>query len=225
MESAKPRLLTRDLAVRLLTGFIVGPLVLALIVAGGLPYSIGLVVMVGLSLSEWYFIVRAKPPQSTARLIGWLTAGALYVCLSLGLFWGIRQAPLGLSWVLTLILANWATDSFAYIGGHLFGKHPLAPSISPHKTVEGALSGIGLAVIVTVLVLLLTHSLTALTLGIVLLTSPASVIGDLIESAFKRHFGVKDSGRLLPGHGGMLDRIDGLLLACLVVGLFLAIAG
>ncbi len=225
METAKPPLLSRDLAVRLLTGFVVGPLVLTLIIFGGLPFLAGLVVMAGLSLSEWYFIVRAKPNQSTRLLIGWLIAGALYICLPLGLFWGVRQTPLGLTWVLTLILANWATDSFAYISGHLFGKHPLAPSISPHKTVEGALIGAALAIMVTVLALLLTHSLTLLTFGIALLTAPSSIIGDLLESAFKRHFGVKNSGRLLPGHGGMLDRIDGMLLACLVVGLFLMVTG
>jgi phosphatidate cytidylyltransferase len=225
VEIYKPSLLSRDLTIRLVTGFVVGPLVLILIFLGGVPFLIGLTIMAGLAASELYFIVRAKSSQPPLHTIAWLLGGLLYVGTALWLFGLIRQSPSGLSWILVLLLTNWGTDSFAYIGGHLFGKHPLAPSISPRKTVEGALTGVGISIFAALTILMVTHSFTGQTLGIVLLTAPASVGGDLLESAFKRHFGVKDSGRLLPGHGGVLDRIDGTLLACLVVGLFLALMG
>ncbi len=131
----------------------------------------------------------------------------------------LRQAPtpeLGL-WTLSLpLLASFATDIGAYLTGRAFGRHKLAPYISPGKTVEGSFGGI----LVSFLALLLYTGLVreAFPFGLLelwgfsLLLSLAAQVGDLAESMLKRYAGVKDSGHFLPGHGGLLDRIDSLLL-------------
>ena len=106
------------------------------------------------------------------------------------------------------------SDIFAYFGGKRFGNIPLAPSISPKKTWEGSLIGAGVSALFSGLYVELTLDyfwLTGIMLGLV--TAAAGQLGDLVESRIKRLCGVKDSGRLLPGHGGILDRVDGYLIA------------
>ncbi|KXT72200.1 Phosphatidate cytidylyltransferase [Streptococcus sp. DD10] len=122
----------------------------------------------------------------------------------------------GFDKVLLALFVVWASDSGAYLVGRKFGKKKLAPLVSPNKTVEGALGGIVSAVVVSFVFALLDSSvirpynLLALLLFSVFF-SIAGQFGDLVESAMKRHFGVKDSGKFIPGHGGVLDRFDSLL--------------
>ncbi|MBO67990.1 MAG: hypothetical protein CL398_06725 [Acidiferrobacteraceae bacterium] len=129
-------------------------------------------------------------------------------------------------YVLTLLLIVWATDTFAYVVGRSVGSHPLAASISPAKTVEGAVGGIIGAVLVGFVCLasfpIPNENTTIFWFCLFLLTSGFGIVGDLAESAYKRFSGVKDTGRLLPGHGGMLDRMDSVLSACpvFVAGIF-----
>lgn len=143
--------------------------------------------------------------------IGWLAAHMVM----------LRALPRGLPWTAITLLGTWFTDSGAYLAGKRWGRYRLAPRISPKKTWEGAAGG-GLAgTLITVLLasyLLGMPALLALTLGILL--AMAAVLGDLIESWIKRQLGAKDSGKTIPGHGGMLDRIDSLLLASAVVYYF-----
>ena len=116
--------------------------------------------------------------------------------------------------VLTVLLAVWAGDAGAYFIGLLFGRHKLAPTVSPGKTWEGLIAGIVATIGVTFLALYEANFLSipeSLVLGAVI--AIAAPLGDLFESALKRDADVKDSGRLLAGHGGMLDRIDALLFA------------
>ena len=158
------------------------------------------------------------------RDYGYGLGGALYIGLSMGVLALIRSSESGLLWTLMLFVNNWSTDSFALIGGRLFGKHKLAPTISPSKTIEGALVGLTmgfLAGFALALIVGLPRE-TALIANIVI--PFATEAGDLIESLIKRHLRVKDSGSILPGHGGFLDRMDGTLLAapCLFVVLLLA---
>ena len=118
----------------------------------------------------------------------------------------------GLAFLLGAIVATIAYDIAALFVGSSLGKRPLAPTISPAKTVEGLIGGSAAAILVSVIVVQLIHPWTlpsALTLGIVV--SIVAPLGDLAESMIKRNLGLKDMGRLLPGHGGMLDRVDGLL--------------
>lgn len=145
-----------------------------------------------------------------------LLAGALYVGIGLGTLALIRARPDGLALTLMLLLNNWSTDAFALIGGRVAGRHKLAPRISPHKTVEGAAAGLiagSLAETLAAAALLDAPLLAAMAVNTLLAVSVQA--GDLFESWVKRRLLVKDSGRILPGHGGILDRIDGTLLASL----------
>ena len=116
-----------------------------------------------------------------------------------------------------LFLLVWGADSGAYFVGRKFGKKKLAPTVSPNKSVEGLYGGIATTVIIMMIVQYSYLNLTAVQLILFLVLSIitvfASVLGDLFESMIKRRAGIKDSGRVLPGHGGVLDRIDSLLAA------------
>lgn len=141
----------------------------------------------------------------------------------------VRNRPDGLTWLLFIVFATWGTDTFAYFGGRWWGKNPLAPRISPKKTVEGALVGMASGFALSALVLLAAEKLTPATLGLALLTPPIAVMGDLFESAFKRFFHVKDSHlarlNLIPGHGGVLDRTDSLVWVTSLCYIYLLLIG
>lgn len=118
--------------------------------------------------------------------------------------------------VFLALLIVWATDSGAYLVGTQYGRRKLLPAVSPNKTVEGSLGGIAAAVLVAAVYMLFRRqaALPYSFLTMLILTAVFSVagqFGDLVESAIKRHFGVKDSGKFIPGHGGVLDRFDSLL--------------
>jgi phosphatidate cytidylyltransferase len=115
--------------------------------------------------------------------------------------------------LLYLLVLIAAADVGAYFGGRLFGRHKLAPQVSPGKTWEGFVAGVVAAACVAVAGAIIFDMPFWPWLVLCLLVAVVSVIGDLTESMFKRHVGLKDSGRLLPGHGGLLDRIDSLTAA------------
>ena len=120
-------------------------------------------------------------------------------------------------WLMYLFLLVWGADSGAYFVGRKLGKKKLAPNVSPNKSVEGLYGGIFTAMLIVVVVevvyLDLTFAQHILFLILSVITVFSSVLGDLFESMIKRRAGIKDSGRILPGHGGVLDRIDSLLAA------------
>ena len=123
--------------------------------------------------------------------------------------------PRGLAWLLVVVLAIWVGDSAAYLGGRALGKRKLAPHLSPNKTVEGAVCGLVGSVVVACLAAGLTGLGLSLPVSaaIGLAIGAVGQVGDLSESLLKRQAGVKDSGALIPGHGGILDRVDALLFA------------
>jgi phosphatidate cytidylyltransferase len=126
------------------------------------------------------------------------------------------RVPWGMWPVLLIFLATWAMDAAAYLAGRKWGRHRLCPAISPGKTIEGAIFGLISSMIITTAVLMLAvhpHPSVLAAEGIGLALGVAGEAGDLVESLFKRRVGAKDSGDIIPGHGGILDRFDSMLLA------------
>ncbi len=157
-------------------------------------------------------------------LISWALTlvGALYLGGTASYAVLLRAVPnVGFAWTATMFLTNWASDAAAYFTGTRIGKHPFFPDISPKKTREGAIgswiaSTIAGGLCALIFGLPVVHGIVA-GLGIGL----AGAFGDLAESLIKRQFGAKDSGNLIPGHGGMLDRIDSLLFVAVFTYLYL----
>jgi phosphatidate cytidylyltransferase len=153
-------------------------------------------------------------------------AGVLYIGWPLGLAVALRQLPDGMWWVVVTALGIWACDTGAYfggrfLGGRIFGKRRFSERWSPNKTWEGFFGGTLLSLLVTTLLgswLLGLAVWQGMLFGLAL--GPAAVFGDLAESMVKRRVGVKDSGDLIPGHGGMLDRIDSILFGAVVAYFF-----
>ena len=142
---------------------------------------------------------------------GFMLISTIYV--GIGFYFLILTRMMGMEYILFALFVIWATDTGAYFFGRAFGKKKLWPEISPNKTVEGAIGGIVSAGIIGV-IFQMVHPFEQSMLIILVVTIGISIVGqvgDLVASAFKRHYKVKDSGKLLPGHGGILDRMDSLL--------------
>ncbi len=141
--------------------------------------------------------------------------GMFYIIFPLT-FWGLfcYSYPAARIHLLLLLVIIWTVDTFAYLGGRLFKGPKLAPSISPNKTWSGAICGVTMAMVVSyAYIYFLQHSVSMKNMTWSLVIAVAGVLGDLLESKVKRAFGVKDTGNIIPGHGGLLDRFDSFLLA------------
>lgn len=149
--------------------------------------------------------------RSTFDDVSFLVMSALYV--GIGFYYLIQTRMFGIEFVLYALTVIWMTDTGAYFIGKKFGKRKLWPDISPNKTVAGFVGGVCSAIIFACLfhyIVPVTSSYSILII-VTVLASIVGQLGDLVESAMKRHYDVKDSGTLLPGHGGILDRFDSLL--------------
>lgn len=153
----------------------------------------------------------ATKNRFTFEDVAFSTLATIYI--GIGFYYFIETRDAGLTYIFYSLFIIWATDSGAYFIGRAIGKNKLWPEISPKKTVEGFIGGIICALVVAVLFVYLTD-IDATLLQLLWITTLLSIfgqIGDLVESAIKRHYNVKDSGNILPGHGGILDRFDSLL--------------
>jgi phosphatidate cytidylyltransferase len=151
--------------------------------------------------------------------MAYLFVGAIYIGYGFSYMMVTIWQENGLAWSLLIILATWANDTGAYFVGKRWGKQKLMPEISPNKTIEGSLGGILCGTLLSIIIFFifpdLGNPLFAVAIGV--LITVVGQIGDLIESAWKRSTGVKDSGSLLPGHGGFLDRFDSLLFTFIIL--------
>jgi len=157
----------------------------------------------------------------------WLAGGFAYLCIALIAFAHLRAGPDGLRVVLWLLFIVWATDIFAYFAGRSIGGPRLWPAVSPKKTWAGVGGGT-LGALLVGLVAGAAMELSGPTLGVGLLAVALSLLaqaGDLAESYAKRRFGLKDASGLLPGHGGLSDRGDGLAAACLLLVVLQSLGG
>lgn len=174
-----------------------------------------------------WLISRRKKEETVSTWV-WTAAGILYIGWMLSFLVSLRGLAGGRNWVLLVFFATFASDSAAYFIGRAFGRHKLAPHISPAKTWQGAAAGLIGAVVISLVFTLDTFFAVPLSWwqAVILggLISVFGQLGDLAESLFKRHFDVKDSGSRVPGHGGFLDRLDSLLFAGVVVYYFVVFA-
>jgi phosphatidate cytidylyltransferase len=186
------------------------------------PWTFLLLVLAGGSvvLWEWNRLTRGEG-------FGWTVAGLLYAILPMAALVWLRSDPaFGLAAVLYLFAVTWTTDIASYAVGRLIGGAKLAPRISPNKTWSGFIGGVLAAGLVGYAFALVLGGTAPARLALIsLLLALACQAGDLVESAVKRHFGIKDMSHLIPGHGGVLDRVDGLLFAALLAALVALLRG
>lgn len=166
------------------------------------------VVAIGISLLPWM-----APDNGSPEVGALLILGGLYLGAALAPAIALRSAPDGLTWLLVVIIGTWACDTVAFVVGSRWGTRKLIPLISPQKTVEGTAAGLGAALAVSAAAAIITLETPVRLLGLGAAVGLGAVVGDLLESGLKRRIGVKDSGWIMPGHGGILDRLDSLLLA------------
>ena len=208
----------RDLSTRVASALVLLPIGVGSIWLGGWVWFAVLTLIVAGLCAEWVMLWRARLPR-TAR--AWLlAAGLAYIAIAYAALLEVRAAPAGRGNVLFVMAVVWAGDIGAYVAGRALGGPRLAPRISPGKTWSGAAGGTACAVLAG-MALAWTPGAAALALAL----SVVAQAGDLLESAVKRLLGAKDSGRLIPGHGGLLDRLDGVLAAAPAACAWLLLAG
>lgn len=274
----RPRRSMSNLAMRVITGIVVLPLVVIVLLWGGLPLTVGVGVLMVIAVLEFYFMEKQRGLQNNAWIgvaaalavltsfhlrqawiwqaavvvtvlvtfviefsrgrvlkdslwrIGTTVGGIFYLAFPFSFMIAVRQVdPNGIHWVFAVVFSTWSTDTFAYIFGNMFGKTKLAPRFSPNKTVEGAIGGIIFGATLPMLVLARANELSVGAVLLLLICPFAAIIGDLFESAVKRFFHVKDSHvpgfNIFPGHGGVLDRIDSLVLVLVCFYTYLILSG
>ena len=207
-----------DLALRTLSGVTLILIALGAAFLGGYTFAVLAAAAAVLMFAEWRKITAGWG-------FGWTVAGFIYALLpALALLWIRDRADQGFEMLIWVFIVTWSTDIGAYFAGRAIGGPKLAPAISPNKTIAGLVGGIVSAGLAGFAWARVTH-LPDILIWVAPTLAVAAQIGDLFESWMKRRAGVKDSGTWLPGHGGALDRLDGLvpvavITAALVLGGF-----
>jgi phosphatidate cytidylyltransferase len=205
-----PKRRANELPLRIYSSIVLGALALAATFVGGTVFALfWLAAAIGV-LWEWVRITSLRPL--------WLAAGVIYVGIFLVSMLSLRSDPrLGLVALFWLFALTWTADIAAYFTGRALGGPKLWPAVSPNKTWSGAVGGtIAGPVAGAAVILAAGLSLRPIHVIVMLAVVIAAQLGDLMESAIKRHFGVKDSSQLIPGHGGLMDRCDSLVAAAAV---------
>ena len=201
-----------ELAIRTVTGVVLIAAALLAAIQGGTILAVVVAAIATAMFYEWTRLARGWG-------LAWYAGGFLYALLpALALLWIRERDEHGLYLLLWVFIVTWSTDIGAYFAGRAIGKRKLAPSISPGKTVEGLYGGIAAATLLGG-AWVLAMGLGLPLLGLAPLCAAMAQAGDLFESGMKRRAGVKDSGSWLPGHGGVLDRLDGLVPVAVLTAL------
>ena len=206
--------LSREAGAIKTSGLAIGLVLVALLYLGG-PGAAPAVLVLGFLASAVACLVRFGPQTPVLEMLYVQVTGLVYLPFMLGHLILIRDWNQGVTWIFFLMAVIFAGDTAAYYTGKAFGRHRLAPNISPGKTVEGAVGGLAANLLVGALFkkCCLPGFGWGLWIFLIMVMGVLGQTGDLVESMLKRSAGMKDSGRIFPGHGGLLDRIDALLFA------------
>lgn len=220
---ADPTLRKSDLGVRTLSAVVMLAVAGAALWLGGYAWVVFVALVAALVLFEWRRLVRGFAPVWSGRLL-WNLAGIFYIGFAAATLLALREQPTGFAIVSAIVISVIATDIGAYFAGRAIGGPKIAPRISPSKTWAGLGGGIlfaaamlaGLAELISGGAVAAKTSATFAIAGAV--AAVVAQAGDFFESWMKRRAGVKDSSHLLPGHGGVFDRVDGLLSVSFMAG-------
>jgi phosphatidate cytidylyltransferase len=216
-------LFNSNLKARILASSILIPLVLFIVYLGGIAMTFFVMIVAVLMSFEWCNLTSKSDKKKKAV---WKIIGVFYIALPASSLLYISNQGLGREIIIWLFVTVWAADTAAFFVGKTLGGPRLAPNISPNKTWSGFLGAVVSSYCVGILSRWFFSPVDYY--AIVILTVTIGVyaqIGDLIESWIKRHFGVKDSGGIIPGHGGILDRVDGIVVTAPKVALVLMLEG
>jgi phosphatidate cytidylyltransferase len=212
-------LLTRDQRPLTIAGFVGVTTIVVAVEQGGLVWSLAAVF--GTLLLAFWLSAIAEVHQSAVVQLAVTLFGVVWIGYGIGFLVALREIPVPHEWgkwlVVGVLIGVWGSDIAAYVGGRAFGRHKLANTISPNKTVEGLAIGMAVGTVAAFIAIYKQPDAAPVANGdallIALAIAVAAPVGDLFESYLKRDAGIKDSGRLLGGHGGVLDRVDALLFA------------
>jgi phosphatidate cytidylyltransferase len=200
----------KSIKTRLLTSIILLPVAILLIIIGGVAYDLALIIVGGLLYKEAFDLLANKK----TLLKKWFPYLVAYISVPLVSLIAIRNLKDGIDITLFLFFLVWVTDIAAFFGGKNIGGPKLLPKVSPNKTISGSATAIFAVIALAIMTFFFTDNISFFNLiASSIFLCIISQIGDLFESYLKRQLNAKDSGDIIPGHGGLFDRIDGLLFA------------
>lgn len=204
---------------RTISALVLAPIVIVSVLMGDEIFSVLLTIIAVLMSVEWVRVINSNTDFRLSKLarFGWMSLGFFYVMAPMTSLLYLRSLPYGAQIVLWLMLSVWATDIGAYIVGVSVGGPKIAPKISPTKSWSGLLGGVLSAILTGAAFQTYFENDPLPFVALSGLIAVISQIGDFLESGLKRRFKLKDSGNLIPGHGGILDRVDGLVTAAVFV--------
>lgn len=208
-----------NLQKRVVSAAILVPIVLLITWVGDMLFNALLLAAAVVMAFEWCYITHNKEDLDEKQKQRWMIGGIIYIVLSVVSVMYLRYLENGFSVVLVLLLLIWTIDICAYMAGRAIGGPKIWPAISPNKTWAGLVGAMLGAAIVNMIVGLFFGSPLFLLALMGMVLAVISQVGDFFESWIKRQFDVKDSGALIPGHGGIMDRVDGLTFAAPVIAL------
>ena len=213
--------LATNLSKRVISALVMLPIVILIIVIGGWLFNLMAIIITALMIIEIYNLLKNSQYDFSKK---WQLYIILYTTIPSASLISLRELSQGMDIIIYLCFIVWITDISAYFGGKNFAGPKLAPKISPNKTISGAITALISVLVFSILAYFFTHNIDIINFILIgIFLSIISQIGDLFESWIKRKLKVKDSGNIIPGHGGICDRIDGLIFVLPVAYLIFAI--